>query len=127
MKVRLPALSATRQKKVREAIADQKVKKVREDLLTALFAGFTLNGALPPSCEKVSVSVRTAVATAEKVQTFPLPMDWSGPGVSTAENLRLFIRKYLLPVWPELEKVWADVLLAPNENGVPTLYPIDRG
>jgi len=127
VKVTLKALSATRQKKVRDAIADQKVRKVREDLLTALFGGFTLTGALPPSCEKVSVSVRTTVATAQKVDTFTLPTDWSAPGRSTVENVRLFIGKYLLPVWPELAAVWADVLLAENEDGLPTLFPIERG
>lgn len=127
MKVTLKALSAARQKKVRDYLADQKVRKVREDLLTALFGGFTLSGALPSSCEKVSVSVRTAVVTAQGVDTFTLPTDWSAPGRATAENLRIFIGKYLLPVWPELATVWAQVLLAENEDGAPTLFPIERG
>jgi hypothetical protein len=125
VKVSLPALSATRQKKVRAYLADQKVRKVREDLLTALFRGFTLTGALPASLRKVPANVRDTFAEAQGVPFFEVPMDWSEPGRETVEGIRLFFGKYLLPVWPELAKVWPEVILVGLTDGVPALYAIE--
>ena len=52
-------------------------------------------------------------------------MDWSDPGRETVENIRLFFGKYLLPVWPELAKVWPEVILVGLTDGVPALYAIE--
>ena len=123
--VRLKALSAAGQKKVRAYIADQKVRNVREDLLAALFAGFTLQGALPASLKKVPGNVRETFAASTGVTFWEVPIDWSEPGRATVENVRLFLKKYVVPVWPDLAEVWQEVILVPLGDGIPAFFAIE--
>jgi len=104
-----------------------KCKYPREALIATLSGGVTFDVALPAGTRKVPANVREAVAAsigATKV-TLPFELAKDAPGRSTPESMRLYVAKYLLPVWPELEAAWQSLILVSDEAGLPVLYAVE--
>jgi len=108
-------------KATREAIAEYATlmqrRKVRVELETLLFKGFTIARLLPSDLFKVSPQVRDALA--EQYDGIILPTDWQKPSRETGETMRTYLAKYIVPVWPEFGEAWDSMILVPSHN---TLY-----
>ena len=110
--------------RVEASISEQGCRKPRPALLEALAAGLEISTPLPEGCVKISPEAREMIAEAAGCDYIVLPLEIAADrgGRTSAENLRIYIQRYILPAWPEAEAFWQNVVLAYRPNGEVVLW-----
>lgn len=105
-------------------VAAEGCKAPRPALLAMLAAGVEITTPLPEGCQKISPEAREMIAEAAGCDsiTLPLERDRDKGGRTSAENLRIYIQRYILPAWPEAETFWQGVILTYRPNGEVVLW-----
>jgi hypothetical protein len=126
LKVRIRKATKARLAAIARHCEEAKCKYPRPALVATL-SGAEWETPLPAGTRKVPASVRAAVAASTGATKVILPFELAkdAPGRSTPESMRLYVAKYLLPVWPELEAAWQSLILVADEAGLPVLYAVE--